>query len=515
MMQYRISQPKAKPNKEKIAGIKGRRQLQPFLWLCSALIGVSLMLLAFPIVAQACRNFSLQILGPDMARPGDEIVYTIQYQNLDWPLLTNVTLTGQIPEHTTLVSAPPACQQQQNTLVCHIGQLTQGQGGEASVILRVNESTPAETVISSKVTAMGKEPGQKPMVLNSAQTYTEIVIPALAITLQPSASAIYCGEQVTYTYVVTNTSDVALQDVTIVDDQKSPSTVCASMAQLESGHTFTCTWTTAPETDITSVATATGLDPWGDPVTDTDSATVRVIVHDVTISITLTASAPRIYTGDTVTYTYTVSNAGADVAYNVVIKDDRLGTIAGPFDLAGGASAAHTISDTLDEDTTNVATATAQDSLGKSLVATASAFVDTIQRPGPNGEGILSLTVTASATAIEAGKVVTYTYVLTNLSQDPVNRIIVLDDQFGSITSLGSIHPLDVPQGFTLQGGESCTLTLATPLHESTKNVAIASGQDLLEQSVLAEATTFVQVITAQPLQKHVIFLPLILSSGP
>jgi hypothetical protein len=385
------------------------------------------------------------------------------------------------------------------------------------VTLRVQENTPAEAVINSELVASGKEPGKnkKPMLLNSAQGYTEIVVPALAFTVQPSANVVYSGKEITYTYVVTNTGDVALQDVTIVDDQKSPPSVCAPTAGLESGHALTCTWTTMLETDTTNVATAVGLDPWGDPVTGADSAFVRVVTQNVALSVTLTTSAPRIYVGDTITYTYVVNNVGSDIAYNVVLRDDIVGTIAGPLELAGGESVTRAISVTLDEDTTNVATATGEDSLSKPLTATASASVDTIWQPGPNGDGILSLTLTPSATAVEAGSVITYTYVVTNLSPDPVSKIIVMDDQFGSITALTDIHTLDVPQGFTLQGGESRTMILAIPLYQSTENVAIVSGQDLLQGIVSAEATAFVRVTIAQSLQNYVILLPLLISNNP
>ncbi len=514
MMLSRISLNESQSNKERQAGVGRGKQLSSRLWLGSVLVCAVLLFFAFPALVRACRDFMLEISAPDMARAGDAITYTIRYQNVDWPLLTDVVLTGPIPEYTSFVSAPAGCQLDEDVLVCWIGTLTYGQGGKARVTLRVNEGTPSEAVIVGKVKAVSKEPGKKPVFLNSAQGYTDIVAPALSVTNQPSKDVVQGGEQVTYTYTVTNTGDVALTNVTIRDDQKSPPEVCPSLAWLQADQTFTCTWTTALEVDTTNVATATGLDPWGDPVTDSDSAFVRVAAQDAALSVTLTASAPRVHQGDVVTYTYVVSNTGADMAYNVVLRDDAVGEIGGPFELAGGESVTYIRSVALAEDTTNVVTATGQDNVGQSLVATGSVFVDTIQQPGPNGEGILALTISPSATSVQVSTVVTYTFVVTNVSQDAVHRIVVLDDQFGYITMLGEPQTLDVPQGFTLQAGESRTLTLVVPIFRSTRNVTLASGQDLLETVVSAEARAFVRVLTGQPLGSHVVFLPLVFRGG-
>lgn len=606
--------------KEKITDIRKRRlpTLPHRLW--SLIVGVLLIFFAFPPLAQACETFRLQIFGPEMARPGDLIVYTVKYQNLDWPLLTDVTLIGQISEYASFVSASPDCQWSEDTLVCHIGTLKRGDGGQVEMTLRVNDDAPPEAVVEVEMLAVGRKPCHGLMFLNDARLCTEIVVPQLTITKHPSADIIYAGEPVTYTYVVTNTGDIALTEVTLVDDQKSPPQVCAPVPHLEPGGAFTCTWTTPLDDDTTNVATVTSLDPWSDPVTATASAFVNtlqppdpggggiitlekvasaetvyigetvvytytvsnpsddpvldisltddqlgviadsfgleagesitfvistvmmtdttnvatavginllgdevrvqasefvgVVAPDVALSLSLTASASRVYAGDVVTYTYIVTNTGLGVAYDVVLSDDPAGTIDGPFDLAGGASRTYVVSRVLDEDTTNVATAIGVDGLGKPLVATASVFVDTIQRPGPNGEGILSLTVTPSAMTVEAGTVVTYTYVVTNLSQDPVSNIVLMDDQFGFIAPQGEMHTFDVYEGFTLLGGESRTLIIAVPLYQTTRNVAVATGQDLLLTVVSAEATALVEVFSVEPPPRYTIFLPIVCNNS-
>lgn len=586
----------------------------------SLIIGILLAFLAFPSLALAGNNFYLQVAGPHMARPGDLIVYTVTYQNVAWPLLTHVALIGQIPEHTSFVSASPNCQLIENSLACLVGALQEGDGGHVEMTFRMDEDAPADTIVKGKVVAVGKKPDGKPLLLDYAWLKTMIVVPQLTITKQPSADIIYAGEQVTYTYTVTNSGDVTLRDITLEDDHKLSSLVCDPVGKLMPGQAFDCTWTTTLEADTTNIATATALDPWGDPVTATASALVNVlqqpqpggsgiialdkdanaeavyigdtvtytyivsntsddpvldisltddqlgviaasfdleagedatfvtstvlttdttnlaaaaglnllgdevqaqasefvsvVAPDVNLSLSLTASATRVYTGDIVTYTYVVTNTGSDIAYHVILSDDLAGVIDGPFDLADGESHTFEISRMLDEDTTVAATVTGEDGLGKNLWATASVFVDTIQRPGPNGEGILSLSITPNATNVEAGTMVTYAYLVTNLSQDPVSNIVVMDDLFGFIAPSGGVTALDVYEGFTLQGGESRTLTLTTPLYENTWNVATVTGQDLLLTVVQAEAEAFVEIWTTAH-QDHVVFLPLVCLNGP
>jgi len=169
-----------------------------------------------------------------------------------------------------------------------------------------------------------------------------------------------------------------------------------------------------------------------------------------------------------------------------------------------------TVSTRLYADTTNTATATGADSLAGVVSDSDSAFVNTLQRPGPNGEGILALSVTPSATCVEAGTLVTYTYIVTNTSQDRVNNVVVTDDRFGFVSPAGGVRTLDVPEGFPLEAGESRTLTIAATLDRSTVNLAQAGGEDLLGTLVLAQATAYVRVPGG-----YAVFLPIAFKNGP
>ncbi len=105
---------------------------------------------------------------------------------------------------------------------------------------------------------------------------------------------------VVYTYVITNTGNTNLADVTVVDDAGTPTdsgddvtidgAICAAlMAVLAPGESVTCTATLTVNTDTTNVADVTGLpvDDGGDPLPnvdppmDDDPAEVVVILGQI------------------------------------------------------------------------------------------------------------------------------------------------------------------------------------------------------------------------------------------
>ncbi|MFZ5917300.1 MAG: DUF7507 domain-containing protein [Chloroflexota bacterium] len=584
------------------------------------MLALCLLLFVFPNLGYASGGFVLQADGPLVARPSDLIHYTVYYQNLGWPLLTDVMVYGRVPEYTSFVSAPANCQLEADTLVCQLGTLPYGRGGSLQVTLRVDGDAPADGIITSEVTAVGRQPGGKLMILNQTQGYTEIVVPALTLEKAASASLIYAGDSVIYTYTATNTGDVALTDVALVDDHKSPAQVCDTLPRLDAGATYTCTWTAALDADTTNLATVTGLDPWQEPVTATASAFVdtiqqpdpggsgvitlekvasasmvyagdevvytyivtnlshdpvldisltddrlgqiagpfdlaaaqsvslavtatlfedttnvavaeghdllggavraeasafvSVVPPDVTLELELIASAMRVYPGDSVRYTCNVRNTGSDVALGIVLTGELFDTPIGPFDLTAGATATYAVEWMLEADTTHTVVASGQDRLGRPVEAQASLTVDTIWRPGPDGEGIISLELIPSEIDVKAGTEVVYTYLVTNLSPDPVSQIVVTDETFGVITPLGEAHALDMYEGFTLEGGESRALIVSVPVYQSAQNVATAMGQDLLLHEVSAQDSTFVYVWTETPTQTFYLYLPLVLGNS-
>jgi len=140
------------------------------------------------------------------------------------------------------------------------------------------------------------------------------------------------GGSVTYTYVVTNTGNVPLTDVTVSDDKCSPVTYSSGdtdgdkKLDLTESWTFSCSATITANT--TNTGTATGHDG-EDTVTDTDQATVIIVevnpqgnTPDIHLEKTV-APLNLPAGGGNVTYTYVVSNTGDEPLTNVAVTDDN------------------------------------------------------------------------------------------------------------------------------------------------------------------------------------------------
>ena len=86
---------------------------------------------------------------------------------------------------------------------------------------------------------------------------------------------------VTYTYVVTNTGPIALENIVVMDDNGTATAaddfaVTCPATTLAAGASMTCTATVTVNANRTNVATATGESEQGTEVSDTDDAVVRV-----------------------------------------------------------------------------------------------------------------------------------------------------------------------------------------------------------------------------------------------
>jgi uncharacterized repeat protein (TIGR01451 family) len=183
------------------------------------------------------------------------------------------------------------------------------------------------------------------------------------------------GDEITYTFTVTNTGNTRLTNVTISDPLI---TVSGDPITLDPGQSDNATFTgtyTLTQTDInnssfTNIATVTGTPPVGDDVDDSDDDT-QFFQQDPSIALTKTA-APQTYSaeGDQITYTFTVENDGNVTLTGVTVTDPLFNLSFGPATLAPGASETYTYVYTVTQADVdagsiyNVATATGTDPNG-------------------------------------------------------------------------------------------------------------------------------------------------------
>ena len=165
---------------------------------------------------------------------------------------------------------------------------------------------------------------------------------------------------------------------------------------------------------ITNTATVTGHPPTGPPVTGTGPRPPSTRGPESRASTSSNRRSRPQYAepGETIHYTYTVTNTGNVTLHHVTLTDDRLGTITCPATrLAPGASttcrATH-VTTTADLDAghiTNTATATGHPPTGPPVTGTDRATVRAIRNPG------IQLEKTAFPTQYaEPGETIHYTY---------------------------------------------------------------------------------------------------------
>ena len=111
----------------------------------------------------------------------------------------------------------------------------------------------------------------------SARAATRVLKPTLSISVTPNPISGAVGDSVTYRYVVRNTGNSTLTNVTVTDDHLG---AVGSVAQLAPGHSVSFSMPrtlSAAQVWVTNTAIAIGHDPSGHRVTATDHASVTIV----------------------------------------------------------------------------------------------------------------------------------------------------------------------------------------------------------------------------------------------
>jgi len=306
------------------------------------------------------------------------------------------------------------------------------------------------------------------------------------------ASATAAGQTITYTFVVENTGNVSLTNITVTDPLPGLSAVdCGDFdGVLEPGETVTCDATlivTQGHLDagdpITNTATATGTPPEGEDVTDDDDEIVEVD-QDADIDLIKTANPASVNsTGQIVTYTFRVENVGNVTLSAVDVIDNLVGAIdCGTFDgiLSPGewveCTATYQVvqADINAGSIVNIATTTGTPPGDLEDVTDEDAEVVEVVL-GPDDDASITIIKTANPRQVsEAGKVITYTFTVKNTGVYTLTNVTVTDNLVGAI-SCGTFSG-------TLQPGQSvvCTATYTVKQADinagSITNVATAKG---------------------------------------
>ena len=211
----------------------------------------------------------------------------------------------------------------------------------------------------------------------------------LSLSKSADLTSAALGDTITYTYTITNTDNVTINDIALEDDPLGIIDL-GGQTSLGAGENITATATyTVAEADLpgplVNAATVSGTDLDGNLFADNATATVE-LSYNSELQVNKEADRETASPREVITYTYTITNTGNMAIENITLEDDRLGPISlgsnGNIMLAPGqsvsANATYTVSiwDFLRSRTiVNTANVTGNDSLGNSLAVNDTATV--------------------------------------------------------------------------------------------------------------------------------------------
>ncbi|MBC8274328.1 MAG: DUF11 domain-containing protein [Chloroflexi bacterium] len=153
----------------------------------------------------------------------------------------------------------------------------------------------------------------------------------LSISKSADLTSAAVGETITYTYTVSNSDNITIENISLVDD-KIGTIDLGGQTSLGAGENITATATyTVAEADLpgplVNTATISGTDPDGNPVTASAAASVD-LTYTASLHLTKTADPSPAAPNETVTYTYTITNNGNVTTDDLSLQDDKLGAIS-------------------------------------------------------------------------------------------------------------------------------------------------------------------------------------------
>jgi uncharacterized repeat protein (TIGR01451 family) len=307
----------------------------------------------------------------------DQVGFTITVANagpgtatdvhLDDPLPTNPGLDWSIDGGT----GQQLCQITQGDLVCDFGDMPAATSYTVHITSDTDATTCGQIDNTATVTISNGDGGE-------ASDSITVNCPPLGIDIQKTGpTQAHVGDTITYDFSVQLTTPETLFNVTVSDpncNEGAPVYMSGDDGDnaLEQGEVwlYQCTHVVLDtDTDpLPNTATVQGTADDGRNTTDESSWSVDLI-HPA-IKIVKTVDPISGNPGDTVTYTYVVTNTGDTTLFNVSVDDDVIGHIGDIAQLDAGQSVTLTKDFVLPANppiVTNVGTATGTDVLGKSV----------------------------------------------------------------------------------------------------------------------------------------------------
>jgi uncharacterized repeat protein (TIGR01451 family) len=297
--------------------------------------------------------------------------------------------------------------------------------------------------------------------------------PAITVIKTADLSTAEVGQTITYTYHVTNTGSVYLNNISASDDRLGVIALSKTALTPNEGTNGALTYTVVVGDlpgPLTNTVVVTGTPLVGDDVNATDDLSIT-LHSSPSITVIKTADVSSAQVGQTITFTYRVTNTGNVSLTNLSASDDRLGAITLskttliPNDGTSGTLTYTVVAGDLPGPLINTVVVTGTPPVGDDVNATDDLSI-TLHR-GP----AITVIKTADVSSAEVGQTITYTYRVTNTGSVNLNNISASDDRLGAI-ALGKTT-------LTPNEGTSGTLThtvVAGDLPGPLTNTVVVTG---------------------------------------
>lgn len=455
-------------------------------------------------VARSELGFTKAADTDTFAVQGDVITYTLAATNTGETILTNVSLVDDLDGLSPLactvngeeIDAIPTTLEIGQELVCI-----------ATYTVDADDVAAGESIVN---TATIRADGIEPLARTATVTFEERPAIAVDMSVMDEQATYAVNDTVYYQMLITNTGNVTLSSVTVTDESVDGIDCgdgTANVASLEPGsvNAVTCTATYSVQqsdidagTPIINEASVSGIAPSGAQVTGEASATINVEAADPAISLLVSPDRETVNAaGQTITYTFTVTNDGNVTLSGISISDQMLQdasvTITCPDDdLAPNdhidCSATYTVTqDNIDAGTiANTATASAtvpDDTITTSTAAGAIVGVD--QRAGlamekivtrvESGDDTREIADDETVTGLKRGDIVHYRITATNTGNVRLADVTITDAMLPNLACAPETTPLEPGDALSCTG--TYTLDAAGAARwEGIPNTASASG---------------------------------------
>jgi uncharacterized repeat protein (TIGR01451 family) len=441
----------------------------------------------------------------DGAQLGDTVAYTYVVTNVG-----NVNLTSVAVDDPTI--GPVTCP------AVPVGGLTIG---DSVTCTADNPHTVTQTDIdagqvadTATATGVGQAGGTSPPSNPSTATVPTVTA-APAVSIQKSGAVdppadqggVKAGDTISYSYVVTNTGNVTLDSVAVLDPTIGPVTCPDVSSGLAVGDSVTCTadnpyTVTRDDVDagqVTDTATATGHGVRGGDSDPAPPSTVTIPADQVrSVSlrkgglVTPFGNQRTAMSGNTIHYLYLVTNTGTVTLATVSVVDPTLGPVTCPTPAPPGLAPLQTIVCTGNTPHTITPDDVAHGSVDDTATATGT---DQQGRPTPPAQDTVSIPVGPALPLVSIAKngVVTpahrqhgahkgdkiaYTYLVTNIGNLPLASVAVQDPTLGSVTCPTLTTPLQPGHSVTCTGDKVHTVSAADAKAGQIVDTATATGTD-------------------------------------